>query len=211
MKLLTSLLITAVLTGCTYQNGYITTDGIWVAKGVPYAKGTCRTVLVPGPAGPEGPRGPAGPPGAPGGPGPAGPPGAPGPSGPVGPPGTTPPGPRSLGGSPSWSFLENVNFEYQSAELQPRCAAKIAALAAWMQSNEPDALVALDGHQEAADDGNTGLAAARVKAVRDALVASGVGPDRISIGSYGAQTEVCDQGTQACRDLNRRVEILARQ
>jgi len=84
-----------------------------------------------------------------------------------------------------------VNFEYQSAELQPRCAAKIAALAAWMQSNTPDALVALDGHKEAADDGNKGLAAERVKAVRDALVAAGVGPDRISIGSYGAQAEVC--------------------
>ena len=207
MKLLTGLVITAVLTGCTYQNGYVTNDDMWVAKGVPYAKGTCRTVLVPGPAGPPGPTGP---PGAPGGPGPAGPPGPPGPAGPVGPPGTTP-GPRSLGGSPSWSFLENVNFEYQSAELQPRCAAKIAALAAWMQSNTPDALVALDGHKEAADDGNKGLAAERVKAVRDALVAAGVGPDRISIGSYGAQAEVCHQGTQACRDLNRRVEILARQ
>jgi outer membrane protein OmpA-like peptidoglycan-associated protein len=47
--------------------------------------------------------------------------------------------------------------------------------------------------------------------VRDALVAAGVGPDRISIGSYGAQAEVCHHGTQACRDLNRRVEILARQ
>lgn len=210
MRLLTGLVITAVLTGCTYQNGYVTNDGMWIAKGVGYAKGTCRTVLVPGPAGPGGSPGPAGPPGAPGGPGPAGPPGPPGPSGPVGPPGTTP-GPRSLGGSPSWSFLENVNFEYQSAELQPRCAAKIAALAAWMQSNTPDALVALDGHQEAADDGSKRLAAERVKAVRDALVAAGVGPDRISIGSYGAQAEVCTQGTPECRDLNRRVEILARQ
>jgi len=104
-----------------------------------------------------------------------------------------------------------VNFTYQSAELQERCARKIAALAARMQSNTPDALVALDGHQEAADDSNKTLAAERVKAVRDALVAGGVAPGRISIGSYSAQAEVCHQGTEMCRELNRRVEILARQ
>lgn len=107
--------------------------------------------------------------------------------------------------------MENVNFTYQSAELQPRCKQKIAALAAWMQSNSPDALVALDSHQEAADDSSKVLAAERVNAVKDALVAAGVRPDRISVGSYGAQIQVCNQGTETCRDLNRRVEILARQ
>jgi len=49
----------------------------------------------------------------------------------LGPSGPTPTRPKGdLGGSPSWSFLENVNFTYQSAELQERCARKIAALAA---------------------------------------------------------------------------------
>ena len=104
-----------------------------------------------------------------------------------------------------------MNFEYQSAALQERCAKKIAALVAWMLSHVPDAQVALDGHQDAADDSSKALAAERVKAVRDALVAGGVKPDHISIGSYGARSEVCQQETATCRDLNRRVEILARQ
>jgi outer membrane protein OmpA-like peptidoglycan-associated protein len=107
--------------------------------------------------------------------------------------------------------MENVNFKYQSAELQERCAKKIAALVAWMLNNVPDAQIALDAHQDAADDASKMLAAERVKAVRDALLAGGVKPDHISIGSYGARSEVCQQNTEICRDLNRRVEILARQ
>jgi hypothetical protein len=58
MKILTSLLAVAALSGCAYQSGYIAPDGAWVAKGEPYAKGTCRSsapyvVGAQGPAGPE--------------------------------------------------------------------------------------------------------------------------------------------------------------
>ena len=217
MKILAGLVLTVSLTGCAfYQSGYIDSKGDWIAKGTPYAKGTCHSAaaLVAGPPGPTGPPGPAGPAGGPGPagpvgpPGPAGPVGAPGPAGPPGPAGR--PGPTSLGDSPSWASVENVHFKYRSAELQARCKHKIAALAEWIEKNSPEASVALDGHVATADDRNPGLAAQRVNAVRDALVAAGLRPDRISIGSYGEQTEVCNQGTDACRDLNRRVEILAR-
>lgn len=214
MKILTGVVIAAALTGCSYQSGYINNDGTWVAQGVPYAIGTCHSAAayVPGPAGPVGPSGPAGPPGAPGPSGPPGPAGPAGPAGPSGPAGPTPGRPRSdLGNSPSWAFMENVNFQYQSAELQERCAKKIAALVAWMLANAPDAQVALDAHQDAADDSNKALAAERVRAVREALVAGGVKPEKISVGSYGARAEVCNQNTELCHDLNRRVEILARQ
>ena len=214
MKILGALLITAmVLTGCTYQSGYINNDGAWIAQGIPYALGTCRTAAayVIGPAGPAGPPGPAGPAGTPGPPGPGGPPGPAGPAGPPGPAGPAgPAGPRSLGDSPMWWSLENVHFKPFSAELQPNCKHKIAVLAAWIQNNNPKALIALDGHQATADDSDRILAAQRVTAVRDALVAAGVAPERISIGAFGAQSGVCGDPTDACRDLNRRVEILAR-
>src|SRR5215475_11296632 len=148
MRILGALLITVVmLTGCTYQSGYINNDGAWIAQGIPYALGTCRTAAayVIGPAGPAGPPGPAGPAG--------------------------PAGPRSLGDSPMWWSLENVHFKPFSAELQPNCKHKIAVLAAWIQNNNPKALIALDGHQATADDSDRILAAQRVTAVRDALVA----------------------------------------
>ena len=70
--------------------------------------------------------------------------------------------------------------------------------------------MALDGHQATADDSSLVLTAERVTAVRDALAAAGVEVNRISIGAYGIQSGVCSEGTSNCRDLNRRVEVLAR-
>jgi outer membrane protein OmpA-like peptidoglycan-associated protein len=214
MKIVAGLLMAATLVaGCRYQSGYINNDGAWIAQGVPYAWGTCLSAASyvigpPGPAGAAGPAGPPGPAGPAGAPGPAGPPGPGGPPGPAGPGGT--PGRSSLDGTPIWSSMENVHFKYASAELQPSCQIKIARLASWIQKNSPEALVALDGHQMTADDGDRKLTAERVKAVMDALVASGVGGYRISIGSYGVQASVCSDGTNQCRELNRRVEVLAR-
>jgi hypothetical protein len=93
--------------------------------------------LLPGPAGPRGPAGssgPAGPAGSPGTTGPAGqqgPAGSPGPAGPTG-----PTGPRGdLGGPGVWTSMDNVQFESQRAEIQPKCALKIAKLADWMKAN----------------------------------------------------------------------------
>jgi hypothetical protein len=59
MKILTSIVVAAALSGCAYQSGYIAPDGAWVAKDVPYAKGTCRSnaPYVMGAPGPVGLRG----------------------------------------------------------------------------------------------------------------------------------------------------------
>src|ERR1700732_5434504 len=86
MKYLTILVVGAALSGCAYQSGYIAPDGAWVAKGEPYAIGTCRS-NAPYVRGAQGPVGPAGAPGLAGVPGPggiAGPAGPPGAGGPVG-------------------------------------------------------------------------------------------------------------------------------
>ena len=49
----------------------------------------------------------------------------------------------------------------------------------------------------------------RVHAVRQALIAKGVMPSRISAGTFGAREPVCRDTTDACLALNRRVEVLA--
>src|SRR5215813_6696497 len=131
MKTVIGAVITAMtLSGCAYQSGYIADDRSWIAQGIPYAKGTCRTAAsyVIGPPGPAGARGPAGPAGPPGGPGPTGPPGEAGPTGPQGPAGPGTGKPTSLNGTPSWSSMEDVHFKSHSAELQPSCKQKIATL-----------------------------------------------------------------------------------
>ena len=188
-----------------YQGGHVdsaTIPGYGISTGIPcYPR---ASYLLPGPAGPAGPRGPAG------APGPAGPDGTPGPTGPDGLQGPT--GPRgSLQTSPAvWSSMENIQFEYLRAELQPKCAGKIAKLAAWMKEN-PTASIALDGHVDdaKANDFDASLSARRVHTVRNALVAAGVAPSRISDGAFGARRPVCAEATTNCLALNRRVEVLS--
>jgi OmpA family/Collagen triple helix repeat (20 copies) len=210
MKIL-SLIAVAALSGCAYQSGYITPDGAWVAKDVPYAMGTCRS-SAPYAMGPQGPVGLAGAPGLAGvagsegavGPaGPAGPVGVAGPAGPVGPIGAV-----GFIGQHGWSHMENINFKYRSTDLQQKCRDKLATFATWMQNN-PKAQIALDAHSGEADDRGYALASTRVIAVKDELVRLGVSPERISTGSYGRQVPVCSQTTETCLELNRRVEILA--
>ena len=208
MRILTSLVVVAALSGCAYQSGYIDPQGVWIAKGEPYAKGTCRS-SAPYAMGPQGPTGAPGAPGlagGPGGPGIAGPMGPQGPAGPVGAVGVTGRGGRP--GPSGWSSMENVNFKYGSSDLQEKCKEKLANFALWMQNN-PLAQVSLDGHQSDADDRNQLLAVNRVTAVRNELIRLGASPDRIVVGSNGRQVPVCNTTTDTCLESNRRVEILA--
>ena len=220
MRILTSLVAVAALSGCAYQSGYIDPAGVWIAKGEPYAKGTCRSTApyvmgAPGPVGLAGGPGLAGPQGAPGIAGPTGPEGPAGVTGPVGVVGSVGSvgsvGMTGRGGSPGasgWSSMENVNFKYGSSDLQEKCKEKLANFALWMQNN-PLAQVSLDGHQSDADDRNQVLAVNRVTTVRNELIRLGASPDRITVGSYGRQVPVCATTTDTCLELNRRVEILA--
>ena len=211
MRILASLIVVAALSGCAYQSGYIDPQGVWIAKGEPYAKGTCRSA-APYFVGPQGPTGAPGAPGlagGPGAPGIAGPMGPQGPAGLAGPAGAV--GVTGRGGQPGasgWSSMENVNFKYGSSDLQEKCKEKLANFALWMQNN-PLAQVSLDGHQGDADDRNQVLAVNRVTTVRNELIRLGASPDRITIGSTGRQAPVCSATTDTCLELNRRVEILA--
>jgi outer membrane protein OmpA-like peptidoglycan-associated protein len=121
-------------------------------------------------------------------------------------------GPRSdlRGPAGTWTSVDNVNFEFKSAGIQPKCAEKIAQLAAWMSDNQP-VVIALDGHvgEQWANDNTPTLNASRVQAVRGALIAAGVASSRITVGSFGARGPVCRNATETCYELNRRVEILA--
>jgi outer membrane protein OmpA-like peptidoglycan-associated protein len=130
--------------------------------------------------------------------------------GPTGPAGST--GPRGeLQRSPgTWTSVDNVNFEFKSAGIQPKCADKLAQVATWMHEHQP-IVIALDGHVDdgLANDNSPALNASRVQAVRSALIAAGVAASRISVGTFGARGPVCRETTETCRELNRRVEILA--
>ncbi|MRI83610.1 MAG: peptidoglycan-associated lipoprotein [Nitratiruptor sp.] len=57
------------------------------------------------------------------------------------------------------------------------------------------------------DEYNYALGLKRAKSVRDALVAKGVAPERLSIISYGESNPVCREHTRECWAKNRRVEF----
>lgn len=106
--------------------------------------------------------------------------------------------------------MENVQFESRQAAIQPTCADKIAKLAAVLNANQ-QVVIALDGHADdlEANDNDPALSARRVQAVRGALITAGVAPGRISIGTFGTREPLCDDASETCVALNRRVEILA--
>jgi outer membrane protein OmpA-like peptidoglycan-associated protein len=106
--------------------------------------------------------------------------------------------------------MDSVSFEFESAGIQPKCAEKIANMVTWLKANPP-AVIALDGHLNDgwANDNNAALNARRVEAVRGALIDAGIASSRISVGAFGAREPVCRETTETCRELNRRVEILA--
>jgi outer membrane protein OmpA-like peptidoglycan-associated protein len=114
------------------------------------------------------------------------------------------------GAAGAWTSVDNVQFQWQRAEIQPKCELKIAKLAAWLKE-DPTVSLALDGHSAdaRANDEDATVAARRVTAVRGALVAAGIAPRRISDGLYGRSEPVCRDNSTVCRELNRRVEILA--
>ena len=219
----TALLAAVAGCGTVGYNGpnlYASRDGYVDKAEVRYGQGVweglpCNprpSYIQPGPAGAMGPGGPAGSPGLAG---PAGPAGITGPQGPQGPPGPAGPTggsrPRSfLAPDGSWSSVENVQFEFKQAAIQAKCTDKLAKLVTWMNAN-PTVTVGLDGHVDdaQANDNDPTLSARRVSAVRQALITAGIAPSRISSGAFGARVPLCWTGSDNCRALNRRVEILA--
>ena len=78
--------------------------------------------------------------------------------------------------------MENVQFESKQAAIRPKCADKIAKLAAVLNANQ-QVVIGLDGHVDdtQANDYDSTLSARRVQAVRQALIAAGI----IDIGLEG--------------------------
>ena len=110
-----------------------------------------------------------------------------------------------------WTAMDSVQFEAGRAEIQTRCADKIAKLAAWMAKDQ-SVVIGLDGHafDAAVNDNDPKLGERRVQAVRAALIAAGVSPSRIVIGQFGASSPAnCRGPAEDCLALKRRVDVHA--
>jgi outer membrane protein OmpA-like peptidoglycan-associated protein len=163
---------------------------------------------MPGPAGPNGPQGLAGPVGPPGPQGVAGLPGLAGPQGPQGVQGVQgPAGPR--GADLAWQSFGDIQFDFDKAAIRPSETDKIATLVAYLKDN-PTFRVELEGFADprGAQTYNVKLSTKRVSAVREALIASGIQGERISIAAYGELNPRCAAKGEDCWGQDRRVEVI---
>ena len=186
-----------------------------VERGPSGAAGRVGLAGPPGPAGVVGVDGPQGPMGPVGAMGPAGAPGSPGSPGDPGPDGA--PGPRGLrGAAGKGASLDSVHFEFQTAELLSQCLSKITLVANWAKEH-PSAEIKLQGYmdqREVARNGSAStarseaLSEGRARLVRDALIAAGLEEERITVGNGDGGRFLCAEGSEACWQRNRRVEIV---
>ena len=162
-----------------------------------------------GVAGPVGPTGPAGPAGVAGRRGPAGPmgdAGATGMQGVVGAQGESGPQPAA---SPRLTSFRDFLFDFDKSDVRQNEARNVAEVAAHMQQN-PTFTVGIDGYADprGTNPYNQALSERRVNAIRDALVQAGVPADKIVTGAFGDNRLNCRAETEACWQMNRRVEVL---
>jgi outer membrane protein OmpA-like peptidoglycan-associated protein len=105
--------------------------------------------------------------------------------------------------------LGDVLFETGSARLREPGVRAVDKLAAFMQ-RYPQRSVAVEGFTDnvGSEDYNQRLSERRGNAVRDALIATGVAPERVIVRGYGEQFPVASNGDTTGRQMNRRVEVV---
>jgi peptidoglycan-associated lipoprotein len=75
----------------------------------------------------------------------------------------------------------------------------------------PNAVIVLEGHcdERGSAEYNVGLGGQRASSVSAYLAALGVQPDRLRTISYGKERPQCNESTEACWQMNRRVHFAA--
>ena len=104
--------------------------------------------------------------------------------------------------------LEHVNFEFDSAKLTADSTTSLGEAAEIMKRHS-DLKIEIAGHTDSVgnDDYNMGLSKRRAQAVTDYLIANGANAANIFVKGYGETDPVADNGTEAGRAANRRVEL----
>lgn len=101
-----------------------------------------------------------------------------------------------------------VLFRTNDSTVRPETGAHLASLGEVLAAT-PGAFVQLDGHADprGADDQNMKLSEQRAEAVREALIAGGLAPERIRVASHGEHEAMSANGDLDGYALERRVVI----
>ncbi|MBI1182680.1 type IX secretion system membrane protein PorP/SprF [bacterium] len=106
------------------------------------------------------------------------------------------------------SVANDLQFESGSAKLTNSSKEELNKIAAFLTVNK-DMMLDISGHTDNTGnaDANLILSKKRAQAVFDYLVSLGISPDRMSHQGYGDSKPLADNGTEAGRIANRRVEL----
>jgi len=116
-----------------------------------------------------------------------------------------PPPQRSL--TDEQLFAQNVKdiyFDYDKADVRPDQQSSIQSDIGFLQQH-PNISFTIEGHcdERGSTEYNLALGDSRASAVKNALVAGGIGTDRIKTVSYGKEKPFCTESNEACWQLNR--------
>ena len=109
-------------------------------------------------------------------------------------------------------FQRNVKdafFAYDSYKLDDETSQLIASDAKFLQQH-PELKFTVEGHcdERGTADYNLALGAKRAQTAKDYLMTLGIGADRLSTISYGAEIPVCSEHTEDCWAQNRRARFI---
>jgi peptidoglycan-associated lipoprotein len=104
--------------------------------------------------------------------------------------------------------LEDIHFEYDSANLTDQARSMLEKHALWLQSHR-DAKVLVEGHcdERGTVEYNLALGEKRARAARDYLANLGVGSERLRTSSYGKERPLDAGSTEAAWAANRRAHF----
>jgi peptidoglycan-associated lipoprotein len=106
------------------------------------------------------------------------------------------------------SPLEDIRFEFDSAQLTSEAQRLLEKHAQWLQKNA-GVRFTVEGHcdERGTAEYNLALGDQRARAARDYLVSLGIAPDRLTTVSYGKEQPLGPGGTEAAWARNRRAHF----
>lgn len=117
--------------------------------------------------------------------------------------------PTQKPGTPNESPLKDIFFDFDKARVRDDQRAELAEDVAWLKTNAA-AKVVVEGHcdERGTAEYNLGLGERRAKAVRDFLVAAGIGANRIRTVSYGKERPFLVGHDESAWRFNRRAHFV---
>ena len=103
----------------------------------------------------------------------------------------------------------HINFDVDKATLRPDAQPLVAEIEKLLAS-DPSLSLSIEGHTDntGSAEHNRQLSTARARSVLGALVGLGVDPSRLKSKGFGQDKPVADNGSEAGRAKNRRVELV---